>query len=186
MEANLATIDNTSMLSLLEKRFKDTPQWQDNLEWKTVVKKLEANPASMDIIKNMEATDGMPHIVGLCKETKGILIYECVAESPKTRRSLCYDAQAWDERKEHKPTGNVIDAAASIGGTLMDETHYRHLQSLGNFDLKTSSWLATPAAIRKLGGAIFGDKRYNQVFIYHNGASSYYASRGFRLFHILK
>ena len=128
----------------------------------------------------MERTGGEPDVVGHDKKTGEYIFYDCSAESPKGRRSLCYDRRALDERKEHKPENNAIDVAAALGIELLTEEQYRALQQLGNFDTKTSSWIVTPANIRKLGGALFCDRRYNTVFVYHNGAESYYAARGFR------
>lgn len=171
-----------SIIEILAKRFVQHKDWYPDLDWKEVAARLNKASTALAIVARMEESGGEPAIAGLCDQTGALIIYDCAIESPKERRSVCYDKQAWDERKEHKPGDNAIDMAANIGASIMDENIYKHLQSLGNFDLKTSSWLATPPAIRQLGGAIFGDKRYNQVFIYHNGASSYYAARGFRTY----
>ena len=144
--------------------------------------KLEANPEKLWSLNEMERTGGEPDVVAYDKETDEYTFYDCVAESPKERRSLCYDRQALDARKENKPKNSVIDVATAMGVQLLSEAQYRELQKLGKFDTKTSSWIQTPADIRKLGGAIFADFRYGTVFVYHNGAESYYAARGFRSF----
>lgn len=141
---------------------------------------MEANPEKLWSLNEMEQTGGEPNVVDYDKNTDKYTFYDCVAESPKERRSLCYDRQALDARKENKPKNSVIDLATAMGITLLSEEQYRELQKLGKFDTKTSSWIETPAYIRKLGGAIFADFRYGNVFVYHNGAESYYAARGFR------
>ena len=150
------------------------------LEWATVQAKLEANTENLRSLNEMERTGGEPDVVGHDKKTGECIFYDCSAESPKGRRSLCYDRDALESRKEHKPENNAIDMAAAMGIELLTEEQYRELQKLGDFDTKTSSWVKTPSVIRKLGGAIFCDRRYNTVFVYHNGAESYYAARGFR------
>ncbi len=150
------------------------------LEWAQVQAKLEAGAEKLWSLGEMERTGGEPDVVGFDKKTGQFVFYDCSAESPKGRRSLCYDREALDKRKEHKPENTAIDMAAAMGTQLLTEEQYRELQKLGNFDAKTSSWVATPSDIRKLGGAIFCDFRYGKVFTYHNGADSYYAARGFR------
>lgn len=170
----------TELLNILKKRFEKNMSRHQGLEWTKVQAKLEANDAKLWSLDEMERTAGEPDVIGYDAQTDEFIFVDCSAESPKGRRSLCYDLEACESRKEHKPTNNVLDVAAEMGIELLNEEHYRMLQSLGKFDTKTSSWLATPAEIRKLGGAIFGDFRYGQVFIYHNGAESYYAARGFR------
>ena len=150
------------------------------LEWSKVQARLEANAEKLWSLNEMERTGGEPDVVGLDKKTGEYIFYDCSPESPKGRRSVCYDREALEARKEHKPKDSAVNMAATLGIELLTEEEYRELQKLGEFDLKTSSWVVTPSAIRKLGGAIYGDRRYNQVFIYHNGAESYYAARGFR------
>jgi hypothetical protein len=150
------------------------------LEWAKVQAKLEASTEKLWSLQEMERTGGDPDVVGHDKKTGEYIFYDCSAETPKGRRSFCYDRDALDERKEFKPENNAMDMAAAMGIELLTEEQYQELQKLGNFDLKTSSWLKTPSEIRKLGGAIFADRRYDHVFIYHNGAQSYYAVRGFR------
>lgn len=150
------------------------------LEWVNVQEKLEANPHKLWSLYEMERTGGEPDVVGLDQKTGEYVFFDCSAESPKERRSVCYDHEAMETRKEHKPENNAMDMAAAMGIELLTGEQYRELQKLGTFDLKTSSWVTTPAAIRKLGGAIFCDRRYDTVFLYHNGAESYYAARGFR------
>jgi hypothetical protein len=142
--------------------------------------RLETNPGKLWTLEQMESTGGEPDVIGFDVTTGEYIVCDCSPESPKERRSLCYDRQAWESRKEFKPSGNVLDTAAEMGIELLDESQYRTLQQLGPFDSKTSSWIKTPANIRDLGGAIFADFRYGQVFVYHNGAESYYAARGFR------
>jgi Protein of unknown function (DUF4256) len=150
------------------------------LEWGKVLEKLKANPGKLWSLNEMEATGGEPDVVGYDKKTGEYIFYDCSAESPNGRRSLCYDEDALESRKENKPAGSALDMAESIGVEILSEEQYRQLQELGKFDLKTSSWVHTPADIRKLGGAVFCDRRYDTVFLYHNGAESYYAARGFR------
>jgi hypothetical protein len=150
------------------------------VEWAKVQAKLEANSEKLWSLNEMEATGGEPDVVAFNKKTGEYVFYDCSAESPKGRRSLCYDREALNARKEHKPKDSAIDMATAIGIELLSEEQYRELQKLGEFDLKTSSWVQTPSDIRKLGGALFCDRRYNQVFLYHNGADSYYGARGFR------
>ena len=168
------------LLRTLKARFEKNMNRHKGLEWAGVQAKLEANPEKLWSLDEMEKTGGEPDVVSHNKKTGEYVFYDCSAESPKGRRSLCYDREALDSRKEHKPENNAIELAASIGIELLTEEQYRELQKLGKFDLKTSSWVMTPPAIRKLGGALFCDRRYDTVFVYHNGAESYYAARGFR------
>lgn len=171
---------NQNLLEILEKRFNENFNRHEGLEWKNVENKLKSNPKKLEILSKMEETGGEPDVVKFDKKSGEYLFIDCSIESPKDRRSFCYDAEALEKRKENKPKDSAINAAKSMGIELLNEEEYRHLQTLGNFDNKTSSWLQTPENIRKLGGAIFGDFRYGTVFIYHNGADSYYAARGFR------
>lgn len=168
------------LLRTLKARFEKNMNCHKGLEWVKVQAKLEANTEKLWSLNEMEVTGGEPDVVGQDKETGEYIFYDCSAESPKGRRSVCYDSEALESRKEHKPENNVIDMAAAMGIELLTEEQYRELQKLGNFDMKTSSWVKTPTNIRKLGGAIFCDRRYDTVFMYHNGAESYYSSRGFR------
>ena len=168
------------LLGVLKARFEKNPNRHKGIEWAKVQAKLEANPEKLWSLSEMERTDGEPDVVGFDKKTARYIFYDCSAESPKGRRSVCYDRQALEARKEHKPGNNAIDLAAALGIELLTEEEYRELQKLGAFDLKTSSWVKTPSEIRKLGGALFCDRRYDTVFVYHNGAESYYAARGFR------
>ncbi len=151
-----------------------------NLEWDKIQAKLETNDEKLFSLNEMERTHGEPDVVDFDKKTEEYIFYDCSPESPKGRRSTCYDREALESRKKYKPENNVLDTAAAMGIELLSEQQYRQLQQLGNFDTKTSSWIKTPTEIRELGGAIFGDFRYGQMFIYHNGADSYYAVRGFR------
>ena len=164
----------------LKTRFETNMTRHAGLEWANVQARLEANPEKLWSLYEMESSGGEPDVVSYEQNTGEYVFYDCSAESPKGRRSLCYDREALESRKEHKPKDTAIDVAAALGTELLTEAQYRELQQLGAFDLKTSSWLATPADIRKLGGAIFADRRYGHVFVYHNGAESYYAARGFR------
>jgi Protein of unknown function (DUF4256) len=168
------------LLRALKARFEKHMNRHKGLEWPTVQAKLEANTQKLWSLNEMERTDGEPDVVDHDKKTGEYIFYDCSAESPRGRRSLCYDREALESRKEHKPEDNAIDMAAAMGIELLTEEQYRELQKLGNFDTKTSSWVKTPSAIRKLGGALFCDRRYDHVFVYHNGAESYYAARGFR------
>ena len=168
------------LLGTLKARFEKNIHRHEGLEWAEVKAKLEANPAKLWSLNEMEITGGEPDVVGHDKKTGEIIFFDCSAESPKDRTSVCYDREALDSRKEHKPKNNAIDMAAAMGIELLTEEEYRELQKLGNFDSKTSSWVKAPADMRKLGGALFGDRRFGQVFIYHNGAQSYYSGRGFR------
>ncbi|WP_069657940.1 DUF4256 domain-containing protein [Arcticibacter eurypsychrophilus] len=168
------------LLSVLKVRFEKHINRHKELEWSKVQAKLLANTEKLWAVNEMEITDGEPDVIGHDKKTDEYIFYDCSAESPKGRRSVCYDRKALESRKEFKPANNAIDMAASIGIELLTEEQYRDLQKLGNFDTKTSSWIMTPTMIRNLGGAIFADYRYGTVFVYHNGAESYYAGRGFR------
>ena len=168
------------LLKLLKGRFDKNMQRHKGLAWAHVQSKLESHPEKLWSLSEMERTGGEPDVVGYDKKTGEYIFMDCSAESPKDRRSLCYDGEALAARKENKPKGNVIDLADAMGIELLTEEEYRGLQKLGSFDTKTSSWVQTPAGIRKLGGALFCDRRYDHVFVYHNGADSYYAARGFR------
>jgi uncharacterized protein DUF4256 len=168
------------VLSALKTRFAKNMNRHKGLEWADVQAKLEANADKLWSLNEMERTGGEPDVVGHDKKTGEYIFYDCAAESPKDRRSACYDREALDLRKENKPKNSAIDLASAMGIELLTEEQYRELQKLGEFDMKTSSWVKTPSAIRKLGGALFCDRRYDTVFVYHNGAESYYAARGFR------
>lgn len=176
----LSSKQREELLENLQARFEKNMKRHAGLEWAKVQAKLEANPEKLRSLNEMEATGGEPDVVGYDKKTGEYIFYDCSAESPTNRRSLCYDDQAWESRKENKPSGNALDMASAMGIEMLTEEQYRALQKLGSFDTKTSSWVKTPLEIRKLGGAIFCDRRYNTVFTYHNGAESYYAARGFR------
>jgi hypothetical protein len=168
------------LLGALKARFAKNMNRHRELEWAKIQAKLEANIEKLWSLNEIERTGGEPDVVGHDKKTGEYIFYDCSAESPKGRRSVCYDREALESRKEHKPEDNAIDMAAAMGIELLTEEQYRALQKLGNFDTKTSSWVKTPSDIRKLGGALFCDRRYDTVFVYHNGAESYYAARGFR------
>jgi hypothetical protein len=168
------------LLRALKARFEKAMNRHKGLEWAKVQAKLEANPEKLWSLNEMERTGGEPDVVGHDKKTDEYIFYDCSAESPKGRRNVCYDREALESRKEHKPENNAVDMAAAMGIELLSEEQYRELQSLGNFDTTTSSWVKTPSDIRKLGGALFCDRRDDHVFVYHNGAISYYAARGFR------
>jgi|ERR1043165_2459600 hypothetical protein len=172
--------DQDQLLKTLKVRFEKNMSRHKGLVWAKVEEKLLARPEKIWSLSEMEQTGGEPDVIGYDKKTGEYTFCDCAAESPKDRRSLCYDRKALNERKEFKPKDSAADMAAAIGIELLTEAQYRELQQLGEFDTKTSSWLNTPDNIRKLGGAIFGDRRFNTVFIYHNGAESYYAGRGFR------
>ena len=176
----LAPEHRTELLKILKTRFDKNMNRHKGLDWDMVQAKLEANPGKLWSLEEMEATGGEPDVVGFDAATGEYIFYDCAPETPKGRRSTCYDRDAWEARKEHKPENNALDMAADMGIEILDEDQYRHLQTLGHFDSKTSSWIKTPAKIRKLGGALFADYRYNTVFVYHNGAQSYYAARAFR------
>ena len=168
------------LIKVLKARFEKNKNRHPGLEWAKIQAKLEALPEKQWSLNEMERTGGEPDVIGIDEATGGFLFYDCSAESPKGRRSFCYDLEALESRKEFKPENNAIDMAAAMGIELLMEEQYRDLQKLGEFDLKTSSWVKTPSEIRKRGGALFCDRRYDNVFVYHNGAESYYAVRGFR------
>jgi hypothetical protein len=177
---NLPAEEREKLLNTLKLRFAKNSARHKGMEWGKVQQRLEANPGKLRSLYEMENTGGEPDVVGYDKKSGEYIFYDCATESPSGRRSLCYDRAALESRKEHKPKNSATDMAASMGIELLTEAQYRELQQLGAFDTKTSSWVQTPDAIRKLGGAIFCDRRYNTVFLYHNGAESYYAARGFR------
>jgi hypothetical protein len=170
----------STLLTTLKTRFEKNRNRHKGLDWDAVQAKLKNNTEKLRSLNDMEETGGEPDVVGYDKKTGEYIFYDCSAESPKGRRSICYDREALEARKEFKPNDTAIDMATAIGIDILNEEQYRELQKLGSFDLKTSSWIKTPASIRKLGGAIFCDRRYDTVFVYHNGAESYYAARGFR------
>jgi hypothetical protein len=168
------------LLKTLQARFEENMSRHEGLEWAKVKARLEANPEKLWSVSEMERTGGEPDVVGHDKKTGEYVFFDCSPESPKDRRSFCYDREALDSRKQAKPKNSAMDAAAAMGIELLAEEQYRELQKLGEFDTKTSSWLKTPSDMRKLGGALFGDRRFGRVFLYHNGAESYYAGRAFR------
>src|SRR5687767_6334028 len=176
----LSAEQREELLRALKTRFEKNMNRHKGLEWAKVQAKLQAKPERLRSLNEMESTGGEPDVVGYDKKTGEYIFYDCSAESPKGRRSVCYDREALELRKEHKPKNNAIDMAAAMGIELLTEEQYRELQKLGNFDTKTSSWVKTPPDIRKLGGALFCDRRYGHVFVYHNGAESYFAARAFR------
>lgn len=176
----LSAEESATLLNTLKARFDQHKDRHKGIAWADVEAKLKAAPEKCWSLHVMEETGGEPDVVGYDKKTGEYIFYDCAAESPKGRRSVCYDREALEARKEHKPADNAVDMAAEMGIELLSEEEYRALQQLGTFDTKTSSWVKTPAAIRKLGGAVFCDYRYGTVFLYHNGAESYYAARGFR------
>lgn len=168
------------ILSKLQTRFEENMHRHKDIQWKNVLTKLERNEKKVRSLNEMERTGGEPDVVGQNKKTEEYIFFDCSAESPKERRSICYDREAQNSRKEHKPENNALDMASEMGIEILSEEEYRYLQSIGEFDTKTSSWIKTPPEIRRLGGALFCDRRYDHVFLYHNGAESYYAARGFR------
>lgn len=174
--------EKEELFGILKARFAKNMKRHEGLEWKDVQAKLETAAGSEKLwsLREMEKSGGEPDVIGYDRKTGEYIFCDCSAESPKGRRSVCYDHEALESRKEHKPANSAMDMAAAMGIALLTEEQYRELQKLGNFDLKTSSWVKTPCAIRELGGALFCDRRYNHVFVYHNGAESYYAARGFR------
>ena len=174
--------DASALLAVLRQRFEAHPQRHPGLAWDTVAQRLSASPAALKSLAAMEASGGEPDVVRLDGEAdpNAIVFFDCAAESPAGRRSLCFDDEALAARKENKPAGSALGLARAMGIELLSEDQYRALQRLGEFDLKTSSWLTTPPELRALGGALFGDRRYDRVFTYHNGVQSYYAARGFR------
>ena len=176
----LSPSQRAELLGALKARFEDNMTRHKGLNWADIHKRLETSPEKLFSLHEMERTGGEPDVVGYDKKTGEYVFFDCSAESPKDRRSVCYDREALEARKAHKPKDSAMNMAAAMGIELLTEAEYRELQKLGAFDLKTSSWIRTPAEIRKLGGALFCDRRYNQVFTYHNGADSYYAARGFR------
>jgi uncharacterized protein DUF4256 len=180
MNKKLSSEQRAELLKGLKERFEKNMDRHKGLEWAKVQTRLEADAKKLWSLNEMEKTGGEPDVVGYDKKTGEYIFYDCSAESPKGRRSICYDREALEARKEHKPANSAVAMATDMGIELLTEEQYRKLQQLGNFDLKTSSWVTTPADIRKLGGALYCDRRYNHVFLYHNGAESYYAVRGFR------
>ena len=176
----LSPSQREELLRTLKARFEKNTNRHKGLAWPEVQAKLQANTEKLWSLNEMERTGGEPDVVGQDKKTGEYIFYDCSAESPKGRRSFCYDGEALESRKENKPKDNALDMAATMGIELLTEEQYRELQTLGEFDTKTSSWVKTPSAIRKLGGALFCDRRFNTVFVYHNGAESYYAGRAFR------
>lgn len=180
MKKQLSPEQHGELFSTLKERFEKNLNRHKNLDWAKVQAKLEANPEKLWSLNEMQRTSGEPDVVEFDEKTDEYIFYDCSAESPKDRRSVCYDREAQDSRKEHKPKNNTVEMAAAMGIEILTEEQYRNLQTLGNFDQKTSSWIQTPADIRNLGGALYCDRRYNKVFVYHNGAESYYAARAFR------
>ncbi|MBK5277514.1 MAG: DUF4256 domain-containing protein [Bacteroidia bacterium] len=176
----LSSEQGEELLSILKVRFEKNKSRHKFLEWAIVQEKLKAHPSKLWSLNEMERTGGEPDVVGHDKKTGEYIFYDCSTESPKGRRSVCYDHEALESRKEHKPENSATEMAADMGIELLTEGQYKELQKLGNFDTKTSSWITTPSDIRELGGAIFADYRYGKVFVYHNGAESYYGARGFR------
>ena len=177
---DLAGKQRDGLLRTLRARFEANMHRHASLEWSTVQARLESNGGKLWSLNEMEQSGGEPDVVGVDASTGEVIFVDCSAQSPKGRRSLCYDREALEARREHKPKSNAVDTAAAMGAVLLAVTEYQRLQELGQFDTSTSSWVQTPAKIRKLGGALFCDRRYDTVFVYHNGAESYYAARGFR------
>lgn len=180
MKKELSPEQQAELLGILKIRFEKNMNRHNGLKWANVEAKLAANAEKLWSLDEMEITGGEPDVVGYDKSADEYIFFDCAIESPKGRRSVCYDHEALEARKEHKPGNSAVEMAKDMGIELLNEDQYRELQKFGNFDTKTSSWIVTPPAIRKLGGAIFGDYRYGTIFIYHNGAESYYAARGFR------
>lgn len=176
----LSSEQKVELLTTLQNRFEKNMNRHKGLSWSDIQKKLESHPQKLLSLFIMEQTGGEPDVTGIDKKSDQFVFFDCSSESPKGRRSLCFDRAAWESRKTHKPKDNAMDVAKAMGVELLTEKQYRELQELGEFDLKTSSWVITPKDIRKLGGALFCDRRYDTVFAYHNGAESYYAARGFR------
>ncbi|MCB1046775.1 MAG: DUF4256 domain-containing protein [Calditrichaeota bacterium] len=172
--------ERKALLGILAERFERHPARHAGIPWSAVLARMEADPAALEVLQRMEQTGGEPDLIGQDGKTRDYIFCDCAPESPAGRRSLCYDRAALDARKQNKPAGCAMEMAEEIGIQLLDEDQYRQLQTLGEFDRKTSSWVSTPAETRKLGGALFCDRRYDRVFVYHNGAESYYAARGFR------
>lgn len=179
-DKTLSTKEKQQLLATLKSRFEKNPGRHKELDWNTIEKKLETKPEKLWSLQQMEASEGEPDVIGYDKQTDSYWFVDCSPESPTGRRSCCYDSEALESRKANKPADSATNMAAEMGIELLTEEEYHLLQQTGSYDLKTSSWLLTPAPIRKLGGAIFGDRRFERVFIYHNGAESYYAARGFR------
>lgn len=177
---SLAGNQQSELLGILKIRFQKNTALHKGIRWDDVERRLFENPGQLWSLNEMELTGGEPDVIGQEKHTGGFIFFDCSPESPKGRRSVCYDRGAWLSRKEHKPKTSAMEMAADMGVEILTEEQYRHLQTLGAFDLKTSSWVLTPESVRNLGGGIFCDRRFNRVFTYHNGAESYYASRGFR------
>ena len=180
MKNKLSPEQQEELLTVLEARFEKNMQRHKGIEWNKVLAKLQVNPDKLWSLDEMERTEGEPDVIGYDKKTDEYIFYDCSVESPKGRRSICYDHEALEKRKENKPKDSALNMAEEMGINILNEEQYKELQQLGKFDSKTSSWIETPSEIRKLGGALFSDFRYNTVFIYHNGADSYYAARGFR------
>ncbi|POY35950.1 DUF4256 domain-containing protein [Solitalea longa] len=182
MKKELTTEQHEELIKLLKARFEKNMNRHKGIAWADVATKLNGTASAEKLwsLNEMERTEGEPDVVGIDEKTGEYIFYDCSAESPKGRRSLCYDREAWESRKEYKPVSSALEIAAEMGIELLTETQYKELQQLGKFDSKTSSWVTTPSDIRKLGGAVFCDFRYGTVFLYHNGAESYYAARGFR------
>lgn len=176
----LSANESTELLKTLKTRFEKNMNRHKGIEWSKVQARLESKPEKMWSLEEMDITGGEPDVVGFDKKTGEYIFYDCSAETPKDRRSFCYDNEALKSRKEHKPKNSAVGMATEMGIEILSEEEYRELQKLGNFDTKTSSWIKTPSEIRKLGGAIFADYRFGRVFVYHNGAESYYAGRAFR------
>jgi hypothetical protein len=180
MKKSLPSEHRAELLTTLKDRFEKNTALHKGLKWDDVLPKLEAKPEKLWTLAEMERTGGEPDVVGFDKKTGEYIFYDCSPESPTGRRSLCYDRAAWESRKDHRPASDAVSLGAEIGIEILTEVEYRELQKLAEFDLKTSSWVATPPEVRKLGGAVFCDRRFGRVFTYHNGAESYYAARGFR------
>lgn len=176
----LSSEQSEELISTLKARFVKNMNRHKGLEWANVQSKIESKPDKLWSLAEMEITGGEPDVVAFDEKKGEYVFYDCSTESPKGRRSVCYDLEGWESRKEHRPENNAIDMAADMGIEILTEAQYQELQKLGEFDLKTSSWLTTPAEVKRLGGAIFGDRRFGRVFVYHNGAGSYYAARAFR------
>lgn len=176
----LSSKDSEKLITVLQSRFEKHMSRHKGLQWSTVLARLEARPEALWSLHQMESTGGEPDVVRFDKKTGAFTFVDCSPESPAGRRSVCYDREAWESRKQHRPANNAMDLAASMGVEILTEEEYRNLQGLGTFDSKTSSWVKTPPEIRQLGGALFCDFRFGHVFVYHNGAESYYAARGFR------
>ncbi len=180
MKKDLSKKQTEELLSILQDRFEKNTKRHKGLQWEMVLSKLKSQSGKLWSLNEMEISGGEPDVIGLDKKSDEYIFCDCSAESPKGRRSLCYDYEALQSRKEHKPKNNAVDLATAMGIELLSESEYRELQKLGEFDLKTSSWIKTPSKIRELGGALFCDRRFDTVFVYHNGAESYYAGRAFR------